>query len=84
MHRLAILALALLALLASVLPPVLARETNAARLRRGDPPLPPSRREVARHSQPSSWPWSRSVLMPVPSRHFMFVPFLSTYDVTPI
>ncbi|KAH9958828.1 hypothetical protein BC827DRAFT_1269275 [Russula dissimulans] len=57
MKGLAILAFALLAVLASVLPPVLAlRETNAERLRRGEPPLPPSRREHERHPAASpSW-----------------------------
>ena len=48
MHRLTVVALTLLVIIASILPPVLARETNADRLRRGYPPLPPSRREPTR------------------------------------
>lgn len=48
MHRLTVVALTLLVIIASILPPVLARETNAARLARGYPPLPPSRREPTR------------------------------------
>ncbi|KAI9428781.1 hypothetical protein F5148DRAFT_257443 [Russula earlei] len=53
MHRLTVLAFALLLTFASVFPSVLARETNAYRLKRGYPPLPPTRREVGKRSQPS-------------------------------
>jgi len=61
MHRLTVLALTLLVIVASVFPPVLARETNADRLRRGYPPLPPgrrqpSRRDTAKRSGPSAVP----------------------------
>jgi len=48
MHRLTVVALTLLVIIASILPPVLARETNADRLKRGYPPLPPGRREPTR------------------------------------
>ena len=53
MHRLAVVALTLLVVFASVLPTVLARATNADRFKRGYPPLPPSRREVAKRGKPS-------------------------------
>ena len=61
MHRLAVVALTLLVIIASILPPVLARETNADRLARGYPPLPPARREptrrdTAKRGSPSSSP----------------------------
>jgi len=56
MHRLAVVALTLLVIFASVLPTVLARETNGQRFKRGSPPLPPSRREVAKRQKPSSAP----------------------------
>lgn len=56
MHRFAVLALTLLVVFASVLPTVLARDTNAERFRRGYPPLPPTRREVAKRQKPSSTP----------------------------
>lgn len=61
MHRLAVVALTLLVIIASVIPPVLARETNADRLRRGYPPLAParrapSRRDTAKRSGPSAVP----------------------------
>jgi hypothetical protein len=56
MHRLSVIALALLVVFASVLPTVLARETNGDRFRRGYPPLPPSRRDVAKRQKPSSTP----------------------------
>src|SRR6267142_393534 len=61
MHRLTVLALTLLVIIASVIPPVLARETNGDRLRRGYPPLPPgrrqpSRRDTAKRSGPSAVP----------------------------
>jgi hypothetical protein len=59
MHRLTVLALTLLLVIASVFPTVLARETNADRLRRGYPPLPPNRRDpsprdTAKRSAPSA------------------------------
>ena len=56
MHRLSVIALTLLVVFASVLPTVLARETNGDRFRRGYPPLPPSRRDVAKRQKPSSTP----------------------------
>lgn len=56
MHRLAVVALTLLVVFASVLPTVLARETNMQRFQRGLAPLPPSRREVAKRQKPSSAP----------------------------
>jgi hypothetical protein len=56
MHRLAVIALTLLVVFASVLPTVLARETNGERFKRGYPPLPPSRREVAKRQKPSAVP----------------------------
>ncbi|KAI0249651.1 hypothetical protein BJV78DRAFT_1225111 [Lactifluus subvellereus] len=58
MHRLAVLALSLLVLCisAQALPSVLARETNADRLRRGYPPLPPTRRDTAKRTGPSMRP----------------------------
>jgi hypothetical protein len=56
MHRLTVIALTLLVVFASVLPTVLARETNGDRFRRGYPPLPPSRREVAKRQKPSTTP----------------------------
>lgn len=56
MHRLSVIALTLLVLFASVLPTVLARETNGDRFRRGYPPLPPSRRDVAKRQKPSTTP----------------------------
>jgi len=56
MRRLTALALTLLVVIASVFPTVLARETNADRLRRGYPPLPPSRRDTAKRAGPSVVP----------------------------
>lgn len=56
MHRLSVIALTLLVVFASVLPTVFARETNGDRFRRGYPPLPPSRREVAKRQKPSTTP----------------------------
>lgn len=56
MRRLAALVLTLLVVIASIFPTILARETNADRLRRGYPPLPPSRRDTAKRSGPSVVP----------------------------
>ncbi|KAI0287329.1 hypothetical protein BC826DRAFT_1108507 [Russula brevipes] len=65
MRRFSVLALTLLVLFASVLPSVLARETNAERLRRGEPPLPPTRREAEKRHQPSTH--ARDVIDDLPS-----------------
>ncbi|KAH9991174.1 hypothetical protein BJV77DRAFT_1009367 [Russula vinacea] len=62
MHRLAVIALTLLVVFASVLPTVLARETNGDRFKRGYPPLPPSRREVAKRQKPSAVPPKTTVV----------------------
>jgi hypothetical protein len=60
MHRLTVVVLTLLVIIAFVFPPVFAhetkRETNADRLRRGYPPLPPSRRDAAKRTGPSGVP----------------------------
>ncbi|KAI0249656.1 hypothetical protein BJV78DRAFT_1362710 [Lactifluus subvellereus] len=60
MHRLAVLALSLLVLCITAFPSALARETNADRLRRGYPPLPPTRRGTAKRANPSISPLQTS------------------------
>jgi hypothetical protein len=56
MHKFTCLGLTLLLLLASVIPSVLARPTNADRLKRGLSPLPPGRRQTAKRAGPSPSP----------------------------